>query len=165
MDYVYLGKIVNTHGIKGELRLISDFDKKEIVFQPNFPIYIGKEKQKEIIHSYRPHKNFDMIVLKGYDDINQVIPFLKKNVYVKREDLKLTTNDYLLEDLINCQIFENKQLVGKIIEIVYNKANILLKATSLNGKTFYIPHHETYIKKVDLIKKAIECQNIQGLIL
>ena len=165
MAFVYLGKIVSTHGIKGELRLISDFDKKEKVFHSDFFIYIGKEKQKEKITSYRHHKTFDMITLDGYHDINQVLPFLKKEVYIKREDLKLQENDYLLEDLITCKIMDEQKLVGKIIEIVYNKANILLKATSSEGKTFYIPYHSNYIKNVDIANKKIECQNIQGLIL
>ena len=42
MDYVYIGKIVNTHGIKGELRIRSNFDKKDIVFKPGFTLYIGE---------------------------------------------------------------------------------------------------------------------------
>ena len=62
MEYVYIGKIVNTHGIKGELRIISDFDKKEIVFKPGFAFYLGDFKKKEIVNSYRRHKNFDRII-------------------------------------------------------------------------------------------------------
>lgn len=47
-EWICIGKIVNTHGIKGELRILSDFDKKEKVFQPQFTIYIGIEKEKKL---------------------------------------------------------------------------------------------------------------------
>ena len=60
MKYVYIGKIVNTHGIKGELRILSDFKYKDKVFKSNMLIYIGKDKIEEKIVSYRKHKNFDM---------------------------------------------------------------------------------------------------------
>ena len=69
-DFVYIGKIVNTHGIKGELRLLSKFSYKERVFVKGMTIYIGRNKEKEEIVSYRHHKCFEMITLKGYSNIN-----------------------------------------------------------------------------------------------
>lgn len=60
MDYIKIGKIVNTHGIKGEVRLLSKFPYKDKVFVKDMNIYIDK-KYKEVINSYRKHKNFDMI--------------------------------------------------------------------------------------------------------
>ncbi len=165
MNWVYLGKIVNTHGIKGELRILSDFEKKEKVFRQNFPIYIGKEKRKEIIATYRPHKNFDMICYKGVNNINEVLKDKGKNIYITREDLALQKNEYLLEDLISFQIMEDDKIIGKIIDIVYNKAGILLMAYNLEQKKFYIPNNEAFILKIDLEQKIIWTKNAQGLIL
>lgn len=163
MDYVYIGKIVNTHGIKGELRLRSDFDKKEKVFVPGFKIYIGDFHKEEEIVTYRRHKDFDMITLKGYNNINQVLCYLKLNVYVNREDLNLEKNDYLNEDLLGKNIYENKELLGKVEDIVYNGCNILLSVQGV--KKFYIPLNEYYIKKVSLEDDIIEVENAKGLIL
>ena len=56
MKYVRIGKIVNTHGIRGEVRLLSDFKFKDRVFKKNFIIYIGKNKDKEIIEEARKKK-------------------------------------------------------------------------------------------------------------
>ena len=61
MEKVYIGKIVNTHGIKGELRILSDFEFKDKAFKVNSEIYIDNEKH--IIKSYRRHKNYDMITV------------------------------------------------------------------------------------------------------
>lgn len=164
-EYLYLGKIVNTHGIKGELRMMSDFDKKELVFKEGFPIFIGVEKLSETIETYRRHKNFDMITLKGYTNINEVLKYLNHKVYIKKEDLNLSKHDYVLEELLNCQIVFNDKIIGQVEEIVYNKANILLKAQTLDGKIFYIPKNEAFIKEVNIEKKRIVGQNIQGLII
>ena len=89
MEYIIIGKIVNTHGIKGEVRLLSNFKYKEKVFVPEFAIYIGKEKNKEVITSYRHHKMFDMITMKGITNINDVLKYKGEKVYINKEDLNL----------------------------------------------------------------------------
>ena len=63
-DYVCIGKIVNTHGIKGELRILSDFELKNKVFKKGVNLYVGPEKQEFTITGYRHHKMFDMVTLK-----------------------------------------------------------------------------------------------------
>ena len=80
MEYIYIGKIVNTHGIKGELRILSDFKYKDRIFRKGFNIYIGKDKIKETITSYRHHKVFEMICMDGYNDINEVLKYKGENV-------------------------------------------------------------------------------------
>ncbi len=163
MEYVYIGKIVNTHGIKGELRIRSDFEQKDKIFKKGFVLYVGEGHIPEEIVTYRRHKVFDMVTFKGYDNINQVLNYLKMNVYVKREDLNLGKDDYLLEDLINLEVFENGELFGKVTDIVYNGSNILLSVAGT--KDFYIPYNEHYIKNVNLEEKKIEVVGAKGLIL
>ena len=98
MDFIKIGKLVNTHGIKGEVKILSDFTKKDLVFIPGFKIYIGNKKTLMIINSYRHHKMFDMITLKGITNINDVLQYKGLDVFVNKEDLNLK-GDYLLEDL------------------------------------------------------------------
>ena len=56
MDYVYIGKIVNTHGIKGELRIRSNFELKDVVFKPGFTLYVGDGYVPAEIVTYRHQK-------------------------------------------------------------------------------------------------------------
>ena len=163
MDYVYVGKIVNTHGIKGELRLLSDFDKKDKVFKEGFTIYIGDIRRKEVIASYRKHKMFDMITLEGYSNINEVLKYKGMEVFVNREDLELSKDDYLLSDLIGLTIKEDGETLGKVKEIVYNGSSTLLEIEGT--KHFYIPNNPEFIKEVSLEEKKIECKNAKGLML
>ena len=163
MDYVYIGKIVDTHGIKGELRIRSNFDKKDIVFKPGFTLYVGEGYVAEEIVTYRHHKEFEMVTFRGYDNINQVLNYLKMNVYVRRSDLELSKDDYILDDLIELSVEENGEMLGKVEEIVYNGINILLSV--VGEKSFYIPIAGNFIKKVDLEKGIIETEGAKGLIL
>ena len=161
--YIYLGKVANTHGIKGELRILSNFEKKEQVFKKDFPIYIGNEKQKEILSSYRPHKEFDMVTLEGYTNINEVLKYKGKKVYIKKEDLHLNEEEYLFEELLGLNVFELEEKLGIVKNIVYNKNNILLYIEG--PKNFYIPLHLEFIKKVNLKEEKIEVENAKGLML
>ena len=163
-EYVYIGKIVNTHGIKGELRILSDFKFKDRVFLENRRIYIGEDYHEEVINSYRHHKVFDMITLKGYTNINEVLQFLKKNVYVKRYDLSLSTDDYLDEDLIGLDVLLDNGSRGRVVAITNNGGNNKTLELLINGKKVYVPYHKDFIKNIDLDNKVIELNVIEGLI-
>ena len=76
MKNVYLGKIVSTHGIKGELKLKSEFPYKAKAFKVGNEIIIEDKKYK--IKTYRVHKQYDMITLDEFTDINEVLFLLKK---------------------------------------------------------------------------------------
>ena len=163
-EYVYIGKIVNTHGIKGELRLLSNFKYKNKVFLENRKIYIGDEKKEEMIKGYRHHKIFEMITLYGYDNINEVLCFLNKNVYVKKNDLDLGEKDYLDEDLINLSVIFNNKEVGHIVAIrQINPKNKIIEAV-INDKVTMIPYHDDFIANIDLVNKKIELNLIEGMI-
>lgn len=159
-EYVLIGKIVNTHGIKGEVKILSDFEMKNRIFKPNFKIYLGNDYEEMVITSYRHHKMFDMVTLEGITNINEVLRYKGIKVYVKRKDLNLQADEYLYSDLINKNIVEDKIILGKVKEIVYNNGNILLKC--LGSKVFYIPLKSDYIIKVG---KDIETQRVRELML
>lgn len=160
MELVYVGKIVNTHGIKGELRVRSDFEKKELVFKVGNKIIIDKEEHT--IRTYRYHKIFDMITIDEYDNINDVLCYVGKNVYVSRDTLKLTNEDYLLSDLVGLSVVFNDTVYG-VVKDYSNDLNPLLKIEY--DKNYYIPIKGDYIKNVDLANKKIIVENIEGLII
>ena len=161
MKLIHIGKIVNTHGIKGELRLLSKFPYKEKVFKKDMIIYIGKDN-KEVINSYRKHKNFDMITLEGYNNINEVLKYKGKYVYVANEDIKLGKNKYLDEELIGLSvIYENKNQ-GLIHNIErYDKTTLFV--VKKEDKEYLIPYNDNIIEKIDIKNKEIYIKDIKGL--
>ena len=103
MEYIYIGDIVNTHGLKGEVRILSHFKFKKNVFKIDMPFYISKNYYKEIIKSYRVHKNYDMVIFNGKNSIDDVIIYKGEPVYVNKDDLEY--DGYLNEDLIGLKVF------------------------------------------------------------
>ena len=153
MSRIVLGKYVNTHGIKGEIRIKSNFKYKDKVFKIGNKIII--DNHEYIINSYRVHKDYDMISLNGIDDIN-MIPFNKNIlVYINREDY-LDNSDYLDSDLIGFIIY-NSFLERKVLDIVYLNNNKKLLKTS-DG---YIPFE--LIEEIDFNNKKIKIEEVSGL--
>lgn len=160
MDKVYIGKVVNTHGIKGEIRILCDFPFKDKVFFIGNSIIINDKEY--IIKSYRVHKNYDMITLDGFNNINDVLFLLKSKVYILKSSLKLNDNEILDEDLIKYDVVSNNGKKGTIIEI--------FKASSSNkiirimfDKEVLIPFNSPMIKKIDKDTKTIYVELIEGM--
>lgn len=145
-DKLYIGYICGTHGIKGELKVLSDFEKKEIAFKVNNKIMI--DNIEHTITSVRYHQNKILITIDSLLNINDVLEYVKKEIYIKRENLNL--DSYLMEDLIGFKIIEDEEL-GVVKNILITKAGYLLEI----DKNFYIPFVPSYIKEVDVKNKKI----------
>ena len=161
MEYLVIGKVVTTHGIKGEIKILSDFKYKKEVFKKDFKIYIGENKEEFIINSYRVHKNYDMITLEGFYNINDVLRFRNKKVYIDKSSLNI--DGYLDEDLIGLDIVMNGKVIGKVKSVVKIPKNDLLEISNQN-KVFYIPNNNNVIEKVDIENKKIIIKYIEGLV-
>lgn len=139
-----IGKYVNTHGIKGEIRILSDFSRKDLVFIPNFKIYINNKEY--IIKTYRKHKNYDMVTLEGINNINDIIDLKGSNVYINRDDIK----EFIDEDLYDYKVvYKDKEY--KIIDILISKSNKILVLE--NNRM--IPYVSDFITKIDNINKLV----------
>ena len=162
-NYIIIGRIINTFGIKGELKISSDFEYRERVFKEGMELFIGELKSKEVIKSHRVHKGYHLTTLKGYSNINEVLKYKGENVYILRNDLKLNNNEYLISDLIGFEVYDEDKLIGVVIDYEFNLNNVLLKVKG--DKTFYIPKVEAYIKEVNINDKKIITNKGSDLIL
>ena len=161
MKYVLIGKLVNTHGLKGEVRILSDFKYKDRVFVPGMKIYIGKDKHEEVISTYRHHKVFEMITMDRYNDINEVLKYKGDYVFINREDIKLEGNEYLDEDIIGLKVYSLDKELGVVRKIENHNGNEIL---FVHGeKDVLIPYNFDIIESVDLEKKEMHVKNIIGL--
>ena len=156
MDKVLIGKYVKTHGIKGEIKIKSNFKYKDKVFKIGNLVIIGDKEFT--INSYRVHQEYDMITLKGINDINEILPLKGSQVFVYKDSLILTNNEYLDSDLIEMDLYIGKKLIGKVKNINYinDKKKLLLV------DKHYIPFE--LIKNIDFKNKKIEIEEVVGLI-
>lgn len=159
MEYIRIGKIVNTHALKGELRIISDFEFKDQVFVLGKKLYIGFMKNEEVINSYRRHKNYDMVSFVGKDYINDVINYKGSNVYVLKDSITLQDDELLIEEILEMEIIYEDKSLGKVEDYTNNNGNKLIMVSSK-----YIPYNKDFIEKIDKLNKKIYYKNIGGLL-
>ena len=162
MKYVMIGKIVNTHGLKGEVRILSSFKYKDRIFKKGMKVYIGKDKVCEEIKSYRYHKIFDMIVMDGYNDINDVLKYKGEYIFVNKEDVILNENEYLDEDIIGLSVYVDDRLLGRVNRIDKHSVNEILVIKN-DEKNYLVPYNFDIIVSIDLEKKEMYVKNIVGL--
>ena len=159
MEYVYIGKLVNTHGIKGEVKLLSNFEYKDKAFVVGMNFYIGEDKEKVTVNSYRHHKVFEMVTFKEYNYINDVLKFKNKLVYVLKPDLALDNNSILDRDYIGMNAYYEGVLVDKVKDIIDNNGYKLM----LIG-TKYVPFNKEFISSVSVTKNELILKNVEGLL-
>ena len=144
MEKVYVGKIVSTHGIKGEIRILNQFNFKDKVFKIRNKLIIDDTEYE--IKSHRVHKGFDMVTLDDYHDINEVLFLMKKNVFFDKDKLGLSDDEVLDEDLLEYKVISNDGRVGSIMEVFYaSPTNKVIRVKF--DKEFLVP--SAFFTKVD----------------
>lgn len=156
---IHIGKLVNTHGLKGEVKIISDFKYKLDVFKKGNNVYIGDDKLE--INSYRPHQIYDMLTFVGINSIDDVLKYKGMNVYIERSEY--TFDGILDEDIIGMEVYGDDKLIGNVREIFKNKVHSIL-VIEKNGNINMVPYVDEFIKNIDLENKRLEISIIEGLI-
>ena len=159
-EMIYIGKTVSTFGIKGELKVISDFEYCDRAYQIDKKILINNIEH--VISGIRYHKNYVLLKIDNLNNINDILKYVGFNIYIKRIDLGLKEDGYLYKDLINSEVIDDDNTkLGKVIEIL-NGNNVLIKVKGT--KEFLIPLIDNYISKFDLNKKILYTKNAKELI-
>ncbi len=161
MGKVWIGTVVSFHGIKGEIRIKSSFPYKEKAFLIGSHLSIGEDVVE--ITSYRKHKDYDMLTFRGYTKIEEVEKFLNQKVFKDREELNLSEDEVLDEDLYQFKVWTSTGESGKIKEIFWaSKENKILRV-EISGREILVPYQKPFIQKIDPKNKEIVLQLISGM--
>ncbi|MFC4617321.1 ribosome maturation factor RimM [Camelliibacillus cellulosilyticus] len=169
-EWYDVGKIVNTHGIKGEVRVISRTDFPEERYQSGSVLYVGKNRDSEkmplTVSGYRRHKQFDLLTFDGLASINEVEHLKGLNLYVSENQLhELADHEYYYHEIIGCQVFsEDGSELGKIAEILAPGANDVWVVKRKGKKDLLIPYIEDVVKSVDTEAKKVVVHLMDGLL-
>ncbi len=161
-----MGKIVNTHGVRGEVKVYPYSDDLE-KFEDFEYFYIeGEGKKKYEIESTRVHKNMVLVKFKGYEDINKVLNLLNKNVYMERKDVEDDSVGHYIVDLVGCEIFDDQgAFIGHLKDVLQTSAQDLYEIKKVSdGKVFYLPVVDEFVKNIDIKNKKIIVHLIEGII-
>ncbi len=163
MEYIKIGVIANTHGLKGELKIKSftDFDR----FDKGNTVYIKFNNQymKMNIKSHRIHNSLDMVVFEGYEDINKVELYKGSDVYIHINDRdELDDDEFYYDELIGLNVYYNEELLGKVTNIMDVPQGEILVVKRDGKKDVLIPFENKFIPHID--DEKIICENLEGLL-
>lgn len=157
-----IGKIINTHGIKGELKVNPyTFDKNR--FSKLKSVFIGEDLKEFFIKKVRVN-DFVYLSFEGYENINDVLNLKGLNIYIKDEDrLELEDDQYYVSDLIGKEVYDTDgNYIGVLKEILEYPANDIFVIEGKDKETYQVPGVKEFIKKID---STITIKLIEGMIL
>ncbi|GMB08483.1 ribosome maturation factor RimM [Thermolongibacillus altinsuensis] len=165
-----VGKIVNTHGIRGEVRVISRTDFANERYKVGNTLYIFMENADAPIEvkvaRHRVHKSFDLLTFEGYDNINLVEKFKGAMIKIPETQLQpLNEGEYYFHEIIGCTVItEEGEIIGQVKEILTPGANDVWVVKRKNGKDVLIPYIDDIVKAVDVAEKKITIHPMEGLL-
>ena len=166
MEYVVIGKILNTFGIKGELKADAYTDFVEERFKKDSTVYIGEEHVPFVMRSYRMHKGFYLLSFKDVNDINLVEKYKGMLLYKAKSDIhKLKEGEYYFSDLKDLDVYVDDKKIGKVLQVEEGiAANNLRILKDEDRKEYPVPFLPVFIDNVDLNEKRIDVIQMEGLL-
>ena len=164
-----VGKIVNTHSLKGEVKVISSTDFEEERFKKGSKLLITRGNQlirEVIVESYRNHKNFLLVKFEGIDSVEEAEKLKNLQIKIDSDEVgELEENEFYFHQIIGCEVFdENDRNLGEIIDILTPGANDVWVIKGEEGKEILIPYIEDVVKQIDIINKKVNIEVMEGLI-
>ena len=163
MEKIKIGKIVNTVGLKGEVKVYNYSDSIEI-YETIESIYV--EDRLTVIENVRAQKNMVILKLEGADDRNAAEALRGKELYITEDDLpELPEGQYYVRDLIGMSVTEEDgNLLGHVTDVLQNTAQDIFEVESENGKKLLIPKVDQFVLDIDAEKREITVRLIEGML-
>ena len=167
MDYVIVGKIVNTRGLKGTLKVISNSSFIEERFKKGSKLYIDVNGELVLVEVLRSSKDpkFVYVAFKDHEDINLVEKYKGFELKFPIKDLKpLEEDNYYYHELNGCEVFLNDKLVGTVVSVEENNKRDMIRIKNKEGKEHLVLFMKQFIKDVDVAGKKIYLNDVEGLL-
>ncbi len=157
-----VGKIINTCGLKGEIKIFPTTDDIKRFNDIN-TVFIKENKYS--ISSLRYNKNFVYLFLKDIDTIDKAQKFKGQEMFIDETELReLADDEYMIDDLIGLDVYVDDKKYGTVSDVLNYSANdVLTVKRDIDSKEIMIPMVKEFIKKVDLSEKCMEVKLIDGM--
>ncbi|MBA4494713.1 ribosome maturation factor RimM [Paenactinomyces guangxiensis] len=171
-EYLHVGRLVGTHGIRGEVRVLSDTDFPEVRFAPgNQLLLLHRDLSDPLpltVEKCRTHKSAYLLKFHEWDNINEAEPYKGGKLVVLKSDLAPVDEDkgeFYFHQIIGCRVMTTDgDMLGTVKEILPYPANdVWVVRSEENGKEILIPYIEDIVKEVDTENGRIMIEWMEGL--
>lgn len=168
MEYLTVGQIVKTIGLKGEVKVYPSTNFRDSRFSKGSHLFLLDNNNQIInklsIKERHINGNCDNLIFNEYSSIEEVEKLVGMYLYVEKDNNFLKKDQYFFSDLVDMEVyFDNGTFIGKVIKVEeYTNQQTLRVKT--DGKDVLIPFVKAFIKNVDLENKKITINYIKGLL-
>lgn len=170
MNWFSVGRLVNTHGVRGEVRVLSHSDFTDERYKQGTELKVADTPDGQgtmvKVASHRVHKQFDLLTFEGYDSLQSVEPFKGMQLYVSEAQLsELAEHEYYYHEIIGCAAIDEEDgtVLGQIDDIIETGANDVWVVRRDGKKDLLLPYIESVIKNVDVEKRRVYVHVLEGL--
>lgn len=165
-EYIRVGQIINTHGIKGELKIYPLTDNKKR-FKKLKTVYVGDKKQDLHIEGVKEVKDCVVLKFQEFDNINQVLNYKREYIYIEKDDtVNLPKDHYFIFDLVGCSVQDqDRNYIGRVKDVLtYSSNDVYVIYNSEEDREYMIPALKKFVKDIDIENKMITVEPIEGMI-
>ena len=161
--YLEAGKIVGTHGVRGEMRVECWCDSPAFLSKLK-RLYLD-EGRTELSVSCRPHKNIALLTVKGVGSIEEADLYRGKILYLDRDDVKLQKGAHFVQDIIGLSVTDadSGTVYGTVKDVLKTGSNDVYEMQTPDKKLVYIPVIPDIIDRLDLESGAVYIHPMKGL--
>ncbi len=162
-QYLEIGKVVSTHGLRGELRVDPWCDSPQFLCQ--FKTLYLKKGETKLSVSSRPHKTIAIVKAKGIDTIEEGEKFRGRVLYINRSDARLAPGEYFIQDLMGLDVIDidTSKSYGKITDVLKTGANDVYQVTDEKKKDYLIPVIDDVVKEIDINGGKVLIKPLKGI--
>ncbi len=161
-EYLEAGKIVTTHGIRGEVKIMPYTDTPELLCEFD-RLFIGKDKSEIYIDRARVAKNMVIAKIEGIDTVEAAEKYRNKVLFMHRDDLELDEDTYFIQDLIDMEVKDADSgfVYGNIIDVLQNGANDVYVIKG--DREYLVPAIPDVIISTDIDSNIMLIRPLEGL--
>lgn len=161
-EYLEAGKIVTTHGVRGEVKIMPYTDTPELLCEFD-RLFIGKDKSELYIDRARVAKNMVIAKIEGVDTVEAAEKYRNKVLFMHRDDLELDEDTYFIQDLIDMEVKDADSgfVYGKITDVLQNGANDVYVIKG--GREYLVPAIPDVIISTDIDSNIMQIRPLDGL--
>lgn len=167
-DLLQVGAITQTHGIRGEVKVfpLTDDVKR---FKKGILLFLGIEEQQAQtqleVEGVKFFKQYVILKFRGYDSINDIERFVRKNLYVTRDHaVSLEEDEYFIADLIGMEVFaQEDERIGVLRDVIQTGANDVYVVEQTDGREVLLPAIRECVLQIDIKRRRMLIHKMAGL--
>ena len=162
-EYLEAGKVVTTHGIRGEVKIMPYTDTPELLAEFD-RLFIGKNKDELIIERSRVFKNMVIAKIEGVDTPEAAEKLRNKLLYMHRDDLELADDTYFIQDLIGIEVrdADSGKVYGTISDVMQTGANDVYVIKG-SDREYLVPAIADVVISTDIDENIMTIRPLDGL--